>query len=59
MSDDIQQLLFSKKSAARMLDVSVRKLEYLLATKELESRRIGRKVLIPRHSLLKFVRQDH
>jgi len=41
------KLLFSKREAAQRLSISVRTLENLLATKELEARRIGRRVLIP------------
>jgi excisionase family DNA binding protein len=56
---DEQQLLFSKKSAARILDLSVRTVEYLLASGQLQSRRAGRKVLIPKASLVRFAGRDH
>jgi excisionase family DNA binding protein len=53
------KLLFSKKSAAAMLDLSVRTVDYLLASGELEYRKIGRKVLIPSQALTQFASRDH
>ncbi len=53
------KLLFSKKAAAEMLDLSVRTLDYLLASGELEYRKIGRKVLIPSLALTRFAASDH
>jgi excisionase family DNA binding protein len=48
------KLLFSKREAAQRLSISIRTLENLLATKELEARRIGRRVLIPATVLESF-----
>lgn len=56
---ECNQLLFSRKSAAQMLDLSIRKIDYLVANKELDARRIGRKVLIPKASLVRFAARDH
>jgi excisionase family DNA binding protein len=42
-----------------MLSVSVRTLDYLISQHKLETRRIGRKLLIPRDSLRKFAAADH
>jgi excisionase family DNA binding protein len=53
------KLLFSKKAAAEMLDLSVRTVDYLLASGELEYRKIGRKVLIPSLALSRFASRDH
>ena len=53
------KLLFSKKTAAEMLDISVRTVDYLLASGELEYRKIGRKVLIPSLALTRFAARDH
>jgi len=53
------KILFSKKAAAEMLDLSVRTLDYLLASGELEYRKVGRKVLIPRVALTRFAGSDH
>jgi len=54
-----EQLLISKRDAAAMLGLSVRSLENLIALKELPSRRIGRRRLIERQALERFVRRDH
>lgn len=55
----IAPLLLSKREAAACLSVSIRKVDYLIQNKELPTRRIGRRVLIPRGALLRFVRGDH
>jgi excisionase family DNA binding protein len=54
-----EALLVSKRSAAAMLGVSVRTLENLIRLKELPARRIGRRCLVERHTLERFVRRDH
>ncbi len=56
---EIIKLLHSKKEAAQMLDVCPRTIDNLIAFKELEVRRIGRRVLIPHNALINFVRTDH
>jgi excisionase family DNA binding protein len=53
------KLLFSKKDAALLLSLSIRSLEYLIASKELTVRRVGKRILIPRQTLEQFVRSDH
>jgi len=52
-------LLVTRQQVARLLAVSVRTVDALLATKELPSRRIGRRRLVPRQALLEFVKKDH
>lgn len=52
-------LALSKKQTARELSVCVRTVDSLIATKQLASRRIGRRVLIPYSSLIQFLRRDH
>ncbi len=54
-----EPILLSKRESARALSISLRKLEYLIAAKELKVRRIGRRVLVPRRSLEDFARRDH
>jgi excisionase family DNA binding protein len=56
---DCTQLLFTKKEAAAMLGLSVRSVDYLLAGRELAYRKIGRKVLIPKATLVRFASGDH
>ena len=53
------RMLYDRKSAAVQLSISVRSLDYLIAAKRLATRRIGKKVLIPRGELLRFARGDH
>lgn len=57
--NDCTQLLFDKKGAAEMLSLSVRTIDYMLTNGELESKRVGRKVLIPKSALAKFAARDH
>lgn len=52
-------LLSPKREAARVLGISVRTLETLIALGELKSVRVGRRRLIPRAELERFVRRDH
>lgn len=53
------RLLYDRKEAARQLSISVRSLDYLIAGKQLETRRIGRKVLVTRASLVQYSAANH
>jgi hypothetical protein len=53
------RLLYSRREAARQLSISVRSLDYILAGRELETRRIGRKVLITHASLVRYSQGNH
>ncbi len=53
------KLMYTKAEAAKMLSLSVRTIEYLIASKELTVRRVGKRVLVPYSSLLAFTRRDH
>jgi hypothetical protein len=53
------RLLYDRKEAARQLSISVRSLDYLIAGKHLETRRIGRKVLVTRASLVRYSAGNH
>ena len=55
----INKLLVSKKEAAQALSISIRSLEYLIARRELQTRRIGKRVLVLASALHKFVKRDH
>lgn len=59
LTNDEARLLYDRKGAARMLSISVRSLDYLIAGKELETRRIGRKVLVTRASLMRYASGNH
>jgi hypothetical protein len=52
-------LLYSRRKAADALSISIRALDYLIARKQLATRRIGRKVMIPHGELVRFSRGDH
>jgi excisionase family DNA binding protein len=52
-SDD--KLLVGRQEAAELLSISQRALDYLVANKHLQVRRIGTRVLIPRSELHRFV----
>ncbi len=52
-------IALSKQEAAHMLGVSLRTIDRLIALKELQVRRLGRRVLIPRTALENFMHKDH
>jgi hypothetical protein len=51
-------LLFSRRSAAKALDVSVRLIDYAIASGLLEARRLNSRILIPSESLEQFAAAD-
>lgn len=53
------KLLVSREQAAAMLSISVRGVDYYIATKRLSTRRIANRVLIPIEEIRKFARSDH
>jgi hypothetical protein len=53
------RLLYDRRGAARQLSISVRSLDYLIAAQKLETRRIGKKVLVTRASLVRFSQGNH
>ena len=54
-----ERILYALKSAAELLSISVRAIDYYIAQHLLETRRSGSRVLITRASLLSFARKDH
>ena len=53
------KVLYTKREAAQLLSVSVRSVDYLIFSRQLPSRRIGRRVLIHRDAIEQFARRDH
>jgi excisionase family DNA binding protein len=53
------QILLSRREAARALSISLRTLDSLVSSKQLPVRRIGRRSLIPLAALEQFARRDH
>lgn len=51
-------LLLTKQQAARMLAVSVRTVENLLAKKQLPFRKLGKRTLIPYAAVAQLARRD-
>jgi len=58
LNDRTQQLLFSRRSAARELGISVRAIDCAIAAGLLEARRPKKRVLIACDSLWKFAASD-
>jgi excisionase family DNA binding protein len=54
-----EKLLLSRREAAQVLSISQRALDYLVLTRRLPTRRIGKRVLIPVADLRKYARADH
>ena len=54
-----EKILVDRRTAAAALSISLRSLDILISTKQLVSRRVGRRRLIPRVELEKFARRDH
>lgn len=55
----VAKLLYSRKDAAFALSVSVRSLDYLIANKQLNFRRLGKKIMVHATELARFSRADH
>ncbi len=55
----LEPILVSRSQAADLLCISRRSLDYIIASKKLETRRIGRRVLVPYTALKKFAKADH
>lgn len=53
------KLLVSREEAAEILSISVRSIDYLLASKELPFRKIGTRTMIPSSALQSFARSNH
>lgn len=56
--DGSEKLLLGKRESARVLGVSVRMIDYLIAQGELTARRIGRRVLLHYQDLREFAEKE-
>jgi excisionase family DNA binding protein len=54
----MEKLLMSKKEAAEVLGVSVRTIENMIARKQLVSRRLGKRRMIPCAALTQLAKRD-
>lgn len=59
VSDSDDRILVGRREAARMLSISQRSIDYLVANRQLNVRRIGGRVLIPVNELRRYARADH
>jgi hypothetical protein len=48
------RLLYTRKEAAYQISISVRSLDYLIAGKQIVTRRIGSRILIPHEELVRL-----
>jgi hypothetical protein len=53
------RFLYDRKSAARLLSISVRAVDYYISAKQLDTRRFGRRVLVTHASLVRFAASNH
>lgn len=58
MQAQFEVLAFSRRKAADALGISLRTLDYLLAQGKLRGRHIGRRIVIPRVEIERFLRRD-
>jgi excisionase family DNA binding protein len=54
-----QKVLYTKREAAQLLSISVRSIDYLIFSRQIPARRIGRRVLVHRDAIEQFARRDH
>jgi excisionase family DNA binding protein len=52
----MEKLAFNRRESAELLSISLRTLDSLIARKELRFRRVGRRVLITRDELDRFLK---
>jgi excisionase family DNA binding protein len=54
-----EKVLYTKREAAQLLSISLRSIDYLIFSRQLPTRRIGRRVLVHRDAVEQFARRDH
>ena len=59
MSNPVEKFLYNRREAALSLGVSIRSVDYIISRRDLETRRVGKKVLVTRESLRRFAGADH
>jgi excisionase family DNA binding protein len=53
------KILFSRRDFSKLTGLSLRTIAKLVALREVESIRVGRRRLIPKRALLRFVERSH
>ena len=56
---NLERLLYDRKTAALVLSVSIRTIDYALSRQEFEWRKIGRRKLITAKSLRSWANKNH
>jgi len=56
---NLQPLLIDRRTAARLLGLSVRGIDYAVASGLIRPRRLGRRVLFTQAELQRFAARDH
>jgi hypothetical protein len=59
MSIPVEKFLYNRREAALSLGMSIRSVDYIISRRDLETRRVGKKVLVTRESLRRFAGADH
>jgi hypothetical protein len=54
-----EPILLSRRDGAQLLGISLRSLDYAIARGLIRTRKIGRRVMVPRTELLRFASKDH
>lgn len=58
-TNTVLRLLHSRAHAAASLDISIRAIDYLIASRELATRTIGSRRLIPDSELIRYSNRNH
>jgi len=58
-TDSLDPVLVSRKKAASLLSISLRAVDYLIARREIRTRRIGKRVLIHYDEIKRYAKADH
>ena len=53
------KILFSRRDFSKLTGLSLRTIAKLVALREVESIRVGRRCLIPKRALIRFAQHDH
>lgn len=59
LQSSVQPLLYTKRDAAALLSLSLRTIDNLIWRKDLKTKRIGRRVLIPATELKRLATPDY
>ncbi len=55
----LPRILYDRKNAAFALSISVRSYDYLVASKKIQTRRLGKKIMVTHGELMRFAQGNH